>query len=94
MLGYRFLYGVRSVATLAIGTSSVATRTFIMLSTAATALWVATFVLLGQLFGYGAERVVGDVQSYQQQGITLLALVIGSVVTLRWYRRRRAAIRR
>lgn len=51
VLGFRFIYGMRTVSPIAIGTSQVATRRFMALNALAAAIWGPLFTLLGYWFG-------------------------------------------
>jgi membrane protein DedA with SNARE-associated domain len=53
ILGFRFLYGLRTVTPFAIGMSAVKTRRFIFLNVIGAAVWAATFGMAGYLFGTG-----------------------------------------
>ncbi|HVF94149.1 MAG TPA: DedA family protein, partial [Sphingomonas sp.] len=59
IFAFRFLYGLRTASPIAIGTTQVATRRFLMINFAAATLWGALFVMIGYVFGEGFERLIG-----------------------------------
>lgn len=81
VLGFRFAYGLRAVAPVAIGASRVATGLFVPLNVAAAAAWGALFTGLGWLAGpsyeavearYGTALTVGAIAL--SAGVLLFAL--------------------
>lgn len=93
IFAFRFLYGLRTVSPIAIGTTQVAARTFLAVNAAAAALWGALFVTIGFVFGEGFERLLHRLRPDRHQ----LAVVIGVVLlgallawAVRWWRARRA----
>ena len=87
MLGFRFIYGLRSVTPFVIGMSSIPTLRFVVLNVLGAGLWALVIGVLGYLFGHALEAVLGDLHHYE---LRLLAsvLVIGGGVwltrVLRW----------
>ena len=91
ILGFRFLYGLRSIIPFAIGLSGVPLRRFFFLNMAGALVWAAVVGTGGYLFGHGLELVLGDLKRYEH-------LVLGGVAVagfLVWvfyrFRRRRMA---
>jgi membrane protein DedA with SNARE-associated domain len=64
IFAFRFLYGLRTVSPLAIGTSKIRTRTFLPANLAAACLWSAIFTGIGYAFGRAFERWVGELTPY------------------------------
>lgn len=92
VLGFRFLYGVRTVTPFAIGMSGFPPVRFLILNVIGAATWAAVIGSLGYLFGHSLELVLGDLKRYE------LAIMLGLAATgvvlglLRWrYIRRRQA---
>lgn len=56
ILSFRFAYGLRSIAPVAIGTSRVSALRFIPLNILAAAIWGPLFVGIGFIFGSTLER--------------------------------------
>ena len=51
--GFRFLYGMRTVSPLTIGTTGFSPARFLAVNAAAAVVWAACFVLIGYAFGQG-----------------------------------------
>jgi len=93
VMGFRFLYGLRTVSPMAIGTSQIATRTFFLLNALSAAIWAALFTGIGYGFGGGIERVFGDFLASNRLlpalGVGLL-LIFGVSHGVRWVHHRYA----
>lgn len=59
VFAFRFLYGLRTVSPMAIGTSGISAGRFALLNAAAAVVWAGIFVSLGFLFGNAIEAVLG-----------------------------------
>lgn len=75
ILGFRFLYGLRTVTPLVLGMSRIPPARFAVLNVIGTMLWAGTVTGLGLAFGTLAKRYIGTFQEYQ-------LLVIGAVVII------------
>ena len=62
----RFLYGLRTVSPLLIGTSGFPPVRFLILNLIAAILWSALFVGLGFVFGLGIEGAYDQMPSFRQ----------------------------
>lgn len=81
ILGFRFVYGIRSTAAFVMGMSRVSTFKFVGLETLGAMLWAIAIGSLGFVFGKAFEAMVNDIKNYQMQ-------VLGVVVvlsTLAWW---------
>lgn len=88
ILGFRFLYGLRTVTPLVLGMSKIPPVRFAVLDVIGTALWAGAVTLLGLAFGALARRYISLFQEYQM--LLLAAVVIIAVlgaISLRLYRR-------
>jgi membrane protein DedA with SNARE-associated domain len=74
IIGFRFLYGLRSVIPFAIGLSSVPFRRFFFLNLAGALVWAATVGTGGYLFGHGLELILGDLERYEHEVMGAVAL--------------------
>jgi membrane protein DedA with SNARE-associated domain len=84
ILSFRFLYGVRNVASFAIGLSGVDTVRFLALNFVAAWLWAAVFVGAGYWGGRAIHRVFGEAMPYVATG--MLALLIGAALAAAAYK--------
>ena len=80
ILGFRFLYGLRTVSPLVLGTSDVSTRRYFFLNMIGGVVWAITVACLGYAFGQVVELAIGRVKEYQGYVLGGL-LVVGAVVT-------------
>lgn len=90
IFGFRFLYGLRTVSPIAIGTTSLSASRFMAINAVAAAVWGTVFVSLGYLFGQGIEAAFGRVK---EVGLVLLpAFVVVALIgaLVRVYRSRKA----
>ena len=89
ILSFRFLYGLRTVSPVAIGTSQVAVRRFVALNAVAAISWAALFTGLGYGFGEGIEEVAGRIRPHlpvvlgTAAGIAALVLIVRLILIRR-----------
>ncbi len=90
ILGFRFIYGVRTVSSLAIAIAGVKPLQFLALNFVSAAIWSVVITGLGYAFGEAFEIVVGQVKHYEQ--LAFGVVVAGGFVVWLWHvwqRRRR-----
>ena len=75
LLGFRFLYGLRNIIPLVIGSSGVKTSRFIFLNIVGAAVWAVTVACGGFLFGHALELFIG-----KAKGIVLLGVASSAVI--------------
>jgi membrane protein DedA with SNARE-associated domain len=89
IFGFRFVYGMRTVSPIAIGTTHIAARKFVPLNMISAAIWGPLFTLLGYAFG----RTIDPVLHRLQSGFALALagiVVIGAIgLAILWLVRRR-----
>jgi len=92
ILGFRFLYGLRTISPIAIGTSHVPARTFMMLNAISAAVWGVMFTGIGYLFGDTLLDAVHSIMpKHKLAGVAILAVVVAVVMTaIRYWRGRRS----
>ena len=85
IFAFRFLYGLRTVSPLAIGTSKIRTRTFVAANAAAALVWATFFSTIGYLFGQAFTRWVGELKPYLPWviGAAIVVVLIGIAIR-RW----------
>lgn len=72
---FRFAYGLRMAAPIAVGTSAITTRRFVLTSLGAALLWGTGFTLIGYAFGEAASRWVSQIaMAGGLIGLTLLVI--------------------
>ncbi|MEG3084536.1 DedA family protein [Sphingomonas sp. PB2P12] len=93
ILGFRFLYGLRTISPIAIGTSHVPARTFMLLNAISALVWGVVFTGIGYIFGHSLIDVVDQiVPRHKLLGVAVLAGVAALVIAgLRIWRGRRTA---
>jgi membrane protein DedA with SNARE-associated domain len=90
ILGFRFVYGIRNIAAIAVALSQVPTIRFFWLNMIAAAVWAVTFALVGYIFGHAVRELVGDIKEWILEALILIVVVwIASRYVLKWLNRRR-----
>ena len=95
VIGFRFLYGLRTVSPMAIGTSHVRTRTFVALNALSAAFWGILFTGTGYAFGGGIERLFGGSVSVARLlpvAAIVIVMLFAIAQTVRWVHHRYADI--
>lgn len=88
ILSFRFLYGVRQVASFAIGVSRVDPARFALLNFAAAAVWAASFACFGFFVGRVFGAFLGDIA--QLFGLVMIAVMVAVLSSASYFSRRRA----
>jgi membrane protein DedA with SNARE-associated domain len=91
ILGFRFLYGLRTVSPFAIGMSDVPLHRYVILNSMGGLVWSVVVSLLGYSLGQGAEALLGRVREIEGW-LFLGVAVAGSLAWLAyfvWRHRRR-----
>ncbi len=65
VLGFRFLYGLRTVSPFVIAVGGVSAVRFTILNVIGAAVWAVAFACLGYAFGETVQRLIGRVQRYE-----------------------------
>lgn len=76
ILGFRFLYGMRTITPLVIGMSEVTTKRFVLLNVIGAAVWAAVFTWGGYFFGYVIES------RFKEYRIPIMAGLLATVLTI------------
>jgi membrane protein DedA with SNARE-associated domain len=64
VLGFRFMYGLRTVTPFAFGLSGISASRFFILNLIGALTWSVVVALVGYLFGAAAQTVVVDMKKY------------------------------
>lgn len=65
IVGFRFIYGIRTVTPFIIGASGIAPLKFMVLNASGAFVWALGIAFLGYMFGHAAEAVIQDVKRYE-----------------------------
>lgn len=79
VLGFRFLYGLRTVMPFAIGISSVPVLRFVLLNAIGAIVWAAIVAGGGYLFGNALEGILGNIRHYEKI-LFVMVVLVGAVV--------------
>jgi len=74
ILGFRFVYGFRTVTPFALGLSRTNAVKFLVLNVAAAALWAAVVASAGYLLAEALHRILGDIGRYEKEAFLFVAL--------------------
>jgi len=89
ILGFRFLYGLRTVTPFVLGRSGVSPTYFFLLNTLSALVWSVAVGIGGYLFGNFLKLIMGDIKRYEFEAFFGIA-GIGSVIWgIYFYRSRR-----
>ncbi len=92
VLGFRFMYGLRTVTPFAFGLSGIGAGRFFILNLIGALVWSVVGALVGYLFGAVARAVLVDVGKYEHQ-IMLGILWTGGLVYIIYFLHKREADR-
>ena len=73
VLGFRFLYGLRTVSPVVIGTGPISSARFLVLNALGAALWAFSFGAAGYLCGEALAVLVGEVRRYELAALGAMA---------------------
>ena len=73
--GFRFLYGIRTVAPFVIGMSRISSLKFFFLNILSAVVWSAVVGTAGYFFGRGIEALLGDLEKYEILILSAVALM-------------------
>ena len=88
ILGFRILYGVRSVTPFVFGMSRVSVSYFLLLSSLSALVWVGIVGTVGYLFGSALEMVIGDFRDFIFKILAVTAVIVGLVWMVHFLRSR------
>ena len=81
ILGFRFLYGLRTVTPFILGASKVSPARFLILNVAGASIWAIVIGLLGYLFGQTLEVILGDIKRFEWW----ILIGVGTIMLLVWF---------
>ena len=86
LLGFRFLYGLRTVIPFVIGMSRIPTGIFVVLNILGAFVWAVLIGSSGYLFGHAVEAVISDIKHYEIAVFGLIATFGGLLWVLHFRR--------
>ena len=89
LLGFRFLYGIRTVTPFLIGTIGISPLRFLILNIISAGIWAIMIGSAGYLFGQAVEMLIKEIEHYELFvfGAILLAGIIIWIIHFRKVRR-------
>jgi len=75
ILGFRFLYGIRTVTPFLIGTGSISSFRFLILNMLGASVWAVVVGTMGYLFGHALEVILGNIKHYE---LLIIAILTGA----------------
>ena len=75
IIGFRFLYGIRAISLIVLGTSQVKTAKFLILNTLSAAVYTALLGISGYVFGIALAVLFRNFQRYEAWAIMALAFL-------------------
>lgn len=90
ILGFRFLYGLRTVAPFALGLGGVPPLRFALLNVPAALGWSILVGTLGYELGNAFQGVLGDLKRFERALFAAIAAAGAALWIAQWIRRRRA----
>ena len=88
ILGFRFLYGLRSVTPFVIGVSGFGPKRFVLFNAVGVLLWAVVVGTGGFLVGNALERLLGDAKHYERLVLIVMALIGLATWFIYLYRRK------
>ncbi len=89
ILGFRFLYGLRTVTPFLLGASRIPPIHFLILNIIGAFSWAVAIGALGYLFGNAFELIIGDINRYESRLFAAFAAMGMLVWFVHWFRRRK-----
>ena len=81
IIGFRFVYGFRTVTPFVLGMSRVPVIEFVVFNIVGAAAWASTIAGLGYAFGKAMELLLGDLRHYEKW-ILLSVIAVGALIWL------------
>ena len=87
ILAFRFIYGLRTVSPLALGTAQVRFRTFLLLNAVAAAVWGPVFTLFGFYVGHALDPLIDRIAGEAKLIVLVVLVLIVFVAVIQLLRR-------
>lgn len=86
ILGFRFLYGLRTVTPFLIGASGVPPAKFFVLNAIGALLWSVSVAAMGYLLGHTVSLLLAEAHRFEVYGALVIALIAAGVWFWRFFR--------
>jgi membrane protein DedA with SNARE-associated domain len=90
VLGFRFVYGLRTVSPFVLGMGDIRPIVFIVLDAVSVLAWAILVGWLGYAFGNVMEMILGEIEHYEMELFALILITGLTVRMIQAYRKRRA----
>lgn len=93
-LGFRFLYGLRTVTPFLLGAAGISPFRFLVLNILGAFAWAVSIAISGYLFGHVVQWLIEDIKKYEM--VLFIALtVLGAIFwSIHWVRSRKILTKR
>lgn len=88
IIGFRFVYGIRTITPFVLGMSNVKTWRFVVLNVLSAAVWATVVGTAGYFFGVTIEALIEDIKHYERIIILGIAIVGFLLWGIRFLRRK------
>ncbi len=93
ILGFRFIYGIRTVSPFVIGASGIPVKRFAILNVIAAAIWAVLSCGAGYLLGYffadEIEYAISQAIKFQKYTVSGILILLGSIGVYLYFRRKK-----
>lgn len=79
VMGFRFMYGIRTVAPFVIGMSGFSRKAFMLLNAVSAAIWAITIGCAGYAFGRALEKLFNEAKQYERP-IVVGIVAVGATI--------------
>ncbi len=94
ILGFRFLYGLRTVTPFLLGAGGIPPFRFLILNVLGAFLWAVSIGISGYLFGHVVELIIGKIEHYELLLFITLAAAGIIIWGIHWFRRQKTSRQR
>jgi len=90
ILGFRFIYGIRTLTPMILGTTSISTKKYSLMTFIAALIWATSVAYVGYSCALMIEAVSDNFNRYQKYLlVALITLLGGGFMIYKWRRKRR-----
>lgn len=90
LIGYRFAFGLRTVAPFVFGSLNISPWRFLVLSSIGAVLWATSISVIGVLLARALHRTLNHIQNAEQAFLVVLLLATLTSITFYWLRHRKS----